>query len=339
MASTMQNGYILCCDWGTTSFRLRVTNLEAEVIAEKISDKGILSQYNDWVNQSDENQDRRFDFYLQYIKSQMDQMQPTLDVELAKLPLVISGMATSSIGMMNIPYEHLPFAVTAPNGFVCKKQASGVPILLVTGLCNGDDLMRGEETQIVGLFHTTELNDTLPASGIFVLPGTHSKHITIQQKEIISIKTFITGELFKLLRENGTLSKSMEFKNEERNEIPENHAAFIKGIHDSKKSSLLNGLFQVRVNDILNKFNKEQNFYYLSGLLIGAEFNYLLQEDILNENNKLIICSSFNLINYYKTVLKELSLMHHAVFISPDLMDKATVHGQITAYKKYIQTI
>lgn len=335
----MQNEFILCCDWGTTSFRLRLTNLDAEVIAETISDKGILSHYNDWVNQSDENQDRRFDFYLQYIKSQIDQMQPTLNIDLVKLPLVISGMATSSIGMINLPYENIPFAVNATAGFVCKMQANGAPILFVTGLCNGDDLMRGEETQIVGLFHTAELNDILPASGIFVLPGTHSKHIAIKNKEIISIKTFITGELFKILRENGTLSKSMEFKNDERNEIPENHAAFKKGILDSKKSSLLNSLFQVRVNDILNKFNKEQNFYYLSGLLIGAEFNYLLHDNILNENNKLVICSSFYLINYYKTVLIELGLLNHAVFISPDLFDKATVHGQITAYKKYVQTL
>ncbi|MGI9139362.1 MAG: 2-dehydro-3-deoxygalactonokinase, partial [Sediminibacterium sp.] len=266
-------------------------------------------------------------------------LQHKINFDLEKIPLIISGMATSSIGMLNLPYEKLPFSVTATTGFVCKIQQNGTPILLITGLSSDDDLMRGEETQIVGLFHTAELSNLLPDNGVFVLPGTHSKHVTIRQKDIVSIKTFVTGEIFKLLRENGTLSTSLEYINEERNEISENQESFKKGIQDSKKSSLLNSLFQVRVNDILNKLNKEQNFYYLSGLLIGSEFSYLVNDSFMNDSNKLIICSSFSLINYYKLVLNELGLNEHSIFISPELLDKATINGQITAYKKYVQTL
>jgi 2-dehydro-3-deoxygalactonokinase len=199
--------------------------------------------------------------------------------------------------------------------------------------------MRGEETQMIGLYHTAELNNELPSNGIFVLPGTHSKHISVNDKNIISIKTFITGELFHILRGHGTLSKSIAFLQEDRNANPENQSAFIKGIHDSKDGSLLNHLFQVRVNDILNKLNKEQNFYYLSGLLIGSEFDYLKKGNILSATNKLMVCCSSNLISYYTIVLKELGLMEDAIFIAPTLFDKATVVGQLTAYKKYIQTI
>lgn len=335
----MQNDYILCCDWGTTNFRLRLTNLNAEVIAEVNSEQGILYCFNHWLSKNDENQEHRFDYYLQYIKSQASQIKHTLDIDIEKLPLVISGMATSSIGMINLPYENLPFSLVATTRFVCKFQQNGAPILLLTGVSSKDDLMRGEETQIVGLFHTAELKNTLPTKGIFVLPGTHSKHVSIHNEDIVAIKTFITGEIFKLLTENGTLSKSVAFKNHERNEIPANQEAFKKGILDSKKSNLLNSLFQVRVNDILHKMNKEQNFYYLSGLLIGSEFTYLINNDILNDGNKLVICSSSYLINYYKTVLVELGLMEYAVFISPASFDKATVHGQVTAYKNYIKNV
>jgi 2-dehydro-3-deoxygalactonokinase len=100
----MQSEYILCCDWGTTNFRLRVTNLDAEVIAETISDKGILFYYQQWKSQSDENNEHRFDFYLQYIKSQIGILQHEINFDLEKIPLIISGMATSSIGMLNLPY-------------------------------------------------------------------------------------------------------------------------------------------------------------------------------------------------------------------------------------------
>ena len=335
----MQAEYILCCDWGTTGFRLRLTNLKADVIAETHAENGILSHYNSWQSQKDENPDHRFDYYLQYIQSQMGEIRHPLDIDIAKLPLVISGMAISSIGMMNLPYENLPFSLTATSVFECRFQQNGAPILLVTGVCSADDLMRGEETQMIGLYHTAELNNVLPHNGIFVLPGTHSKHISVNDKNIISIKTFITGELFHILRGHGTLAKSIAFQNEDRNANPENQSAFIKGIHDSKDGSLLNHLFQVRVNDILNKLNKEQNFYYLSGLLIGSEFDYLKKGNILSATNKLVVCCSSNLISYYTIVLKELGLMDDTIFIAPTLFDKATVVGQLTVYKKYIQTI
>ena len=335
----MQADYILCCDWGTTSFRLRLTNLKADVIAETHSEKGILFYHNHWLSQNDDNLERRFDYYLQYIQSQIREIHHGLEIDIATLPLVISGMAISSIGMINMPYENLPCSVAATTGFEWRLQQNGAPIILVTGVCSSDDLMRGEETQIIGLYHTPELNNVLPNSGIFVLPGTHSKHVSINDKAIISIKTFITGELFHILRSNGTLAKSIEFNHEDRNINPENQLAFIKGIHESKNGSLLNNLFQVRVNDILNKLNKEQNFYYLSGLLIGSEFDYLKKGNILSATNKLIVCCSQNFISYYTIVLKELGLMDNAIFIAPTLFDKATVVGQLTVYKKYIQSI
>ena len=335
----MQAEYILCCDWGTTSFRLRLTNLKADVIVETHSEKGILFYHNQWLSQNDDNLERRFDYYLQYIQSQIGEIRHNLDIDIATLPLVISGMAISSIGMMNMPYENLPCSVAATTGFEWRLQQNGAPIILVTGVCSSDDLMRGEETQIIGLYHTPELNNVLPNSGIYVLPGTHSKHVSINDKAIISIKTFITGELFHILRSNGTLAKSIEFIHEDRNINPENQLAFIKGIHESKNGSLLNNLFQVRVNDILNKLNKEQNFYYLSGLLIGSEFDYLKKEPILSPTNKLVVCCSQSFISYYTTVLKELELLDYVIFIPPALFDKATVVGQITVYKKYIQSV
>jgi 2-dehydro-3-deoxygalactonokinase len=334
----MQEEYILCCDWGTTSFRLRLASINGEVLSEINSEKGILFFYNDWLKKNNKDTEHRFRFFLQYIQSQTGLLQPPLKLDLTTLPIVISGMAISSIGMMNMPYEGLPFSVNGTSGFTCQFQENGAPVILITGVSGGDDLMRGEETQIVGLFHTPELNSSLPQNGIFILPGTHSKHVTIADANIISIKTFMTGELFSILMENGTLSKSIQFIHSDKNEDPINTAAFIKGIHASKSGSLLHSLFQIRVNDILAKSSKEENFYYLSGLLIGSEFNYLIDNPVLSKLNKLIICCTQYFIPYYKTVLKELGLYEEAIFIDPSLFDKATVLGQLTVYKKYIQS-
>jgi hypothetical protein len=73
--------------------------------------------------------------------------------------------------------------------------------------------------------------------------------------------------------------------------------------------------------------------------LIGSEFDYLKKGNILSATNKLVVCCSSNLISYYTIVLKELGLMDNVIFIAPALFDKATVVGQLTVYKKYIQTI
>jgi hypothetical protein len=64
----------------------------------------------------------------------------------------------------------------------------------------------------------------------------------------------------------------------------------------------------------------------------------LKKEPILSATNKLVVCCSSNLISYYTIVLKELGLMEDAIFIHPALFDKATVVGQLTVYKKYIQS-
>ena len=334
----MQAEYILCCDWGTTSFRLRLATINGEVLSETNSEKGILFFYNEWLTKKDKDTEHRFRFFLQYIQSQVGLLKHTLSMDVQSLPIVISGMAISSIGMMNMPYEYLPFSVNGTSGFACQFQENGAPIILITGVSGENDLMRGEETQMVGLFHTPELKSSLPQNGIFILPGTHSKHVTIADANITSIKTFMTGELFSLLMGNGTLSKSIQFIHSDKNADPVNTAAFKKGIHASKTDSLLHSLFQIRVNDILAKSSKEENFYYLSGLLIGSEFNYLIDNPVLSKLNKLIICCTQYFIPYYKTVLKELGLYEEAIFIDPALFDKATVLGQLTVYKKYIQS-
>ncbi|MEO8172420.1 MAG: 2-dehydro-3-deoxygalactonokinase, partial [Sediminibacterium sp.] len=54
-----------------------------------------------------------------------------------------------------------------------------------------------------------------------------------------------------------------------------NKNAFEKGITDSMSSDLLHHAFHVRTNDLFNNSSKQENYYYLSGLLIGAEINQL----------------------------------------------------------------
>ncbi len=59
----------LSCDWGTTSFRLRLINTESQATqTEVLSNRGIAAMHQDWLNQGlPENE--RFDFYLVFLRN------------------------------------------------------------------------------------------------------------------------------------------------------------------------------------------------------------------------------------------------------------------------------
>jgi 2-dehydro-3-deoxygalactonokinase len=67
--------------------------------------------------------------------------------------------------------------------------------------------MRGEETQLFGALH---LLGPDAADGCYVLPGTHSKWVRLHAGRITELRTYMTGELFALLRQHGTLASAMQ---------------------------------------------------------------------------------------------------------------------------------
>ena len=67
--------------------------------------------------------------------------------------------------------------------------------------------MRGEETQLFGALH---LLGPDAADGCYVLPGTHSKWVRLHGGRITELRTYMTGELFALLRQHGTLASAMQ---------------------------------------------------------------------------------------------------------------------------------
>lgn len=326
---------IICCDWGTSSFRLRLLNLKGEVIAETKSDQGVLATHTLWEQQKEVAASKRFEFYLAYIRNAMASLQVNGAIDVLSLPIVISGMASSSIGMKNLPYTQLPFNLNGSLGYEVIEQENKIPILLVTGVASKDDVMRGEETQIMGLFHVPALQAMLPSKGLYILPGTHSKHIEVENGMVINFKTFITGELFQLLQTEGTISKSIIASNNGNSKDPKYWDAFKKGVMHAKNGLLQNELFKIRANDILNNITKEENYYYLSGLLIGNELAYLATGEKLK--NKIIIGASDQLADYYKQALLALGLEKESISIESAQFEKATAMGQLAVYQHYAQ--
>ncbi len=123
------------------------------------------------------------------------------------------------------------------------------------------DVMRGEETQIFGALAAG------CGDGIYVLPGTHSKWARVEGGRIAGFETFMTGEVFAVLRAHSVLGRMM---------APERDGAgFARGVEAARAlerpGDLLHAIFAARTFGLFETLPADQLGEYLSGLLIGAE--------------------------------------------------------------------
>jgi 2-dehydro-3-deoxygalactonokinase len=187
-------------------------------------------------------------------------------------------------------------------------------------------VMRGEETQLIGLIDLLNLPPHKPY--IFILPGTHSKHLYLENNRLVNFHTYMTGEIFNILSNHSILKDSIEIVTSE-NLTDSNLTAFKKGVLEANSSDILNSLFKVRTNQLFQKLNKKDNGFYLSGLLIGSELKQLLTES----NCQLVLCSGNNLFEFYKTAIEALNLSERTITVPSKIIDKSVVVGQMKIFK------
>src|SRR6185295_10526339 len=108
------------------------------------------------------------------------------------------------------------------------------------------DVMRGEETQILG----ATVGGVAPeaAARLVVLPGTHSKWAAVSDGRINTFSTYMTGELFAVLKEHSVLGRMMSNAAASRAAAAQ---AFTRGVErglaaDRVDASLLHDLFGAR---------------------------------------------------------------------------------------------
>ena len=255
--------HILCCDWGTTSFRLRlVERQDYKVLAEYLTKDGVAGTYRDWKEQDEIN---RFDFYAAILKNSIKELAKKTSFILDTIPVIVSGMASSSIGMEELPYAELPFESNGSQASVrVFKDFNGkdAPLVLVSGLKSHEDVMRGEEAQLIGLLKLNEISIQASEKIVFVFPGTHSKHITVKDRFVIDFQTFMTGEIYNILTEHSILKDSVLSSSGTVLMQADQIKDFLKGVEISGTSALLHSLFTVRTGQLFGQFTKEQNAYY-----------------------------------------------------------------------------
>lgn len=176
--------------------------------------------------------------------------------------IIACGMVGARQGWVEAPYTAVPsdpvpnVPVRVPNTDP-RIRAFVVPGLKQTA---PPDVMRGEETQIAGFLAARPNWD-----GVLCLPGTHTKWVQVSAGEVVSFRTFMTGEIFELLRGQSVLKHSVGEGWDQ--------ATFAEAVADtlSKPENLAGRLFGLRAADLLQGQDGAIARARLSGLLIGAE--------------------------------------------------------------------
>ncbi|WP_282074337.1 2-dehydro-3-deoxygalactonokinase [Maribacter aquivivus] len=305
----------ISCDWGTTNIRLKVIETKTmHVLVEFASNVGIKAIYQEYLK---ETQIEQFVFFYKALIGLVDNLPEVYQDNL----IVVSGMASSSIGMFEMDYANIPFSTTG-NGLHWKlfNNLTASDVLLISGVRDVVNVMRGEEIQVIGLSSTI----TEYGKGILLLPGTHSKHVFFDNNEIVGFKTYMTGELFELLSKNSILSNSVN----EQQWSTVSEKAFLKGLHSGFKKELTAHLFTIRANDILNGNSKSEGSYFLSGLLIGDELSY-----IENDNEQFILSTCSPLLKLYEIALAELFPNQKHQILDDAIKTNAVVKGHSSLLK------
>lgn len=210
---------------------------------------------------------------------------------------LISGMAGSKQGWREAPY------CACPAGFnAIATQLEWVEpgrIAIVPGLSidrNGvPDVMRGEETQIFGALQLLGLRNAR-----LVLPGTHSKWVTVADTQVTDFSTWMTGEFYALLRQHSLLTRMMP-----ETDPAHDAAAFDQGVaHALAGPGLLNTAFSTRTLSLFNRMATEVLPSYLSGLVIGEE----LKSQQLPRGEPVVVMGAEALTARYEQALAQLGV-------------------------------
>ena len=235
-------------DWGTTSFRAYLVQDDGTVAKQVSASEGILAIKDGKFTEALEAQIAGWDI---------------------SLPVIASGMITSRQGWVEVPYVDCPAGpFELAKAIVSRHLASGRKIHFLPGLhlrsaTLGHDVMRSEEAQVFGSLESGARH--------FVTPGTHSKWIDVEKRRIVNFTTYVTGEVFAVLRAHSILGRLMTADDDDEE-------TFLKGVSKAAAdpAGLLHNLFSVRSLGLYDEIQGDKIASYMSGLIIGTEISHAL---------------------------------------------------------------
>ena len=242
--------YCIAIDWGMDHFRLWLISELGNPMLVRRSDEGF--------------QQAKARGFEDIVEQYLDEFGIADNI-----PIIICGLAGAKQGWREAPYLNTPLSIDT-----VASQAVSVPhrsreVRILPGIAQrsllAPDVMRGEETQLLGML------ENLPDNGLVCVAGNHCKWVRFEQGQLKHFSTFITGELFELLATHSTLKLqpgvSLEI-------LPSSHA-FHRAFNETADNphQVTNRLYRAHTSNLLGYSSPNSNAAELSGCLLGLEFS------------------------------------------------------------------
>ncbi|WP_162059033.1 2-dehydro-3-deoxygalactonokinase [Undibacterium sp. KW1] len=253
-----ENVSLIGIDWGSTGLRIFLIGQNGQLIDSREAASGISVMQGGQAAYVRELQELAGDWLTNW----------------PDVPLLACGMVGSKHGWQEVPYVQSPadahdiainiLSIDAGNLRSVPSRLGIVPGLLYRG--DAPDVMRGEETQIVGALQG---QPDWASRSCIVMPGTHSKWASIVDGKVQAFATHMTGELFAVLKQHSVLGRLMPAVQGESSD-----ASFVAGLDVARKmmaQGLSHQLFSVRTLGLMGDMPPDGLADYLSGLLIANE--------------------------------------------------------------------
>lgn len=292
----------IAVDWGTSNLRAWAMRGTAPV-ADAGSDKGMGSLEPD-----------------DFEPALLDLIEPWLGM--ARMPVIACGMVGARQGWIEAPYAEVPCPPVGASPVKPVVTDSRIDVTILPGLSQTSpaDVMRGEETQIAGYLAVVPDFD-----GILCLPGTHTKWVQISAGEVVSFRTYMTGELFALMSEQSVLRHSMDDAWDED--------AFLSAIREgmADPQALAGRFFALRAEGLVSTTSPGAAKARLSGLLIGSE---LAAAKPYWLGQRVALLGAGRLASLYAKALEAEGALPETADVT-----RATLAGLTAAYQKLKDTI
>jgi len=273
-------------DWGTSHLRLNLCDERGKVLRSK-SGPGVNAITGD-------------------VGETFFSLIGEWDIAYGVVPAVLCGMVGSTIGWKNVPYMACPVHPDAIVSAAKRFDQGDRTITIAPGVsCRNrlfsPDVMRGEETQILGALrcepHLAE------GSHLLCLPGTHTKWVILKGGVIEHFLTGVTGELFDILHRHSVLVRAPDIGN------ATGGPAFLAALEQTRlhpDAELIHLLFGVRSRQLMNELKNKDAGAYLSGLVIGQDVAGAMRlfREELSRARDIAVIGTPGLGELYATALK-----------------------------------
>lgn len=199
--------------------------------------------------------------------------------------VALSGMIGSENGLADIPHIPTPAGLSELRRAAKKlylPEITPLPLFFIPGVKTFDantrslesmDIMRGEETEIIGILALTA--PSLPA--VMVLPGSHFKYVDIDAfGRITGFRTTLTGELTRAAAENTILRGTLK----DVYPATADTECLRAGYEYAKAHGIGEALFKIRVSaNFIGDHTPEQLYSFLMGAMLKDDIDNIAAVD------------------------------------------------------------